>query len=902
MRESNMQEWKTKIRKQLLALKLEPTRENEIVEELAQHFESLYAELRADGATKEEARRVILDELNEGKLLQQELRRVERSAPPEPVVLGARGKNLYGNLLQDLRYGLRMLRKNVGFTVIAALTLGLGIGATTAIFSVVYATLFEPMPFPNPDQLVMVWSKVSDGRNVVSAGDYLEWKRRATSFQSLEAWNGGVFNVATAERPEQVEGSAWTPGFFSMVEGSMFLGRNFLPEEAEAGKDHVVILGHRLWRQSFGANREIIGQQIRLNGEPYTVVGVMPARQSERHPNQLSVPLAFRPDQINHDFHWILVMGRLKPDVTIAQAQSEMDMIANQLAEEHPRSNTNWGISVEPLHNNFLPESTIRNLWMLLGTVSFLLLIACANVANLLLARGTARQKEVAVRAALGATRARLFWQFLTESLTLALIGGVLGVLLGVVITDVIVAIMPPFMLPAEADVRLSIPVLLFTLAATILTGLLFGCVPAWRATNLNLNQMLKEGGRTGTDSSRNRLRKALVVVEFALALTLLAGGGLALRSFWNLSRVDLGVRTDHVLTSFLPVPAKRFSDAQQINAYYSRMLEQVKAVPGISHATVTTGIPLLGTGFGMAFNIVGQPTSDPSESPGGGFQMVTPEYFDTFGISIVQGRSFTDRDTAESVRVAMVNENLANRYFSGVDPLTQRIAIAGLIPGSMKIGPPVEWQIVGVFHNVRNGKGLREEYPEIYVPFRQSPWPTAALAVRTVGDPQSINQSLAAAVNSVDPDLPLAGVKTMEQVAGESLAFDRFGMVVYGSFAVLGLALAVVGIYGVMAFAVSQRTHEIGLRMALGASRVQVFSLFLREGAILALIGSAFGLAGAYLVGRAMQATLYGVGALDAVAFSGVAVVLLVAALLACFFPARRASKVDPMVALRYE
>ncbi|HST23586.1 MAG TPA: FtsX-like permease family protein, partial [Blastocatellia bacterium] len=539
---------------------------------------------------------------------------------------------------------------------------------------------------------------------------------------------------------------------------------------------------------------------------------------------------------------------------------------------------------------------------MLLGTVSFLLLIACANVANLLLARGTARQKEVAVRAALGATRARLFWQFLTESLTLALIGGVLGVLLGVVITDVIVAIMPPFMLPAEADVRLSIPVLLFTLAATILTGLLFGCVPAWRATNLNLNQMLKEGGRTGTDSSRNRLRKALVVVEFALALTLLAGGGLALRSFWNLSRVDLGVRTDHVLTSFLPVPAKRFSDAQQINAYYSRMLEQIKAVPGISHATVTTGIPLLGTGFGMAFSIVGQPTSDPSESPGGGFQMVTPEYFDTFGISIVQGRSFTDRDTAESVRVAMVNENLANRYFSGVDPLTQRIAIAGLIPGSMKIGPPVEWQIVGVFHNVRNGKGLREEYPEIYVPFRQSPWPNAAVAVRTVGDPQSINQSLAAAVNSVDPDLPLAGVKTMEQVAGESLAFDRFGMVVYGSFAVLGLGLAVVGIYGVMAFAVSQRTHEIGLRMALGASRVQVFSLFLREGAILALIGSAFGLAGAYLVGRAMQATLYGVGALDAVAFIGVAVVLLVAALLACFFPARRASKVDPMIALRYE
>ncbi len=897
-----MPEWKEEIRKQLVALKLEPTRENEIVEELAQHFESLYAELRADGATREEACRALFEELNESQLLQQELRRVERSAPPNPVVLGARGKNLYGNLLQDLRYGFRMLGRNVGFTVVAVLTLGLGIGATTAIFSVVYATIFEPMPFPNPDQLVMVWSRVGDGRNVVSAGDYLEWKRRATSFQSLEAWNGGTFNVATAERPEQVEGGLWTPGFYRMVGGPMFLGRDFLPEEGEVGKDHVVILGHRLWRQNFGANREIIGQQIRVNGEPYTVVGVMLPGQSERHPNQVSVPLAFKPDQINHDFHWIMVMGRLKPNVTIAQAQSEMEMIAGQLAEEHPKSNTNWSISVEPLHNNFLPDTTIKNLWMLLGTVSFLLLIACANVANLLLARGTARQKEVAVRAALGATRARLFWQFLTESLTLALMGGVLGVLLSVVITDVIVAIMPPFMLPAEADVRLSIPVLLFTIASTILTGLLFGCVPAWRATNLNLNQMLKEGGRTGTDSSRNRLRKVLVVVEFALALTLLAGGGLALRSFWNLTRVDLGIRTDHVLTAFLPVPAKRFSDAQQIKAYYSQMLEKIKAVPGVSHTTVTTGIPLLGTGFGLSFTIVGQPTIDPSESPGGGFQMVTREYFDTFGIRVIEGRSFNDRDTAESVRVAMINENLANRYFSGVDPLTQRIAVAEMVPGSMKIGPPVEWQIVGVFHNVRNGKGLREDYPEIYVPFWQSPWPNAALAVRTAGDPQSIAQSIAAAVNSIDPDLPLAGVKTMEQVAGESLAFDRFGMVVYGSFAVLALVLAAVGIYGVMAFAVSQRTHEIGVRMALGASRVQVFSLFLREGAMLALIGSAFGLAGAYLVGRAMQATLYEVGALDAVAFSGVAVVLLVAALLACFFPARRAAKVDPMIALRYE
>ncbi|MGA9770973.1 MAG: ABC transporter permease [Blastocatellia bacterium] len=897
-----MPDWRKEIIERLAGLRLEPTREAEIVEELAQHFESLYAELRADGSTKEEACRALFEELNDSQLLQQELGRVERSAPIEPVVLGAGRKSMTGNLWQDLRYGFRMLSRNIGFSIVAVLTLGLGIGATTAIFSVVYATLFESMPFPNPDQLVMVWSKVEGGRNVVSAGDYLEWKRRSTSFQSLEAWNGGTFNVATAQRPEQVEGSEWTPGFFRMVGVSMFLGRDFLPEEGEVGKDHVVILGYRLWKQNFGANREIIGQQIRVNGEPYTVVGVLPPDQSERHPNQLSLPLAFKPEQVNHETHSILVMGRLKPDVSRTQAQAEMETIAGQLAQEHPQSNTNWSVSVEPLHNNFLPESTIRNLWLLLGAVAFLLMIACANVANLMLARGTARQKEVAVRAALGATRGRLFWQFLTESLVLAFMGGVLGVLLGAFITKAIVAIMPTYMLPAEADVRLSIPVLLFTLACTLLTGLLFGCAPAWRATNLNLNQVLKEGGRTGTGGNRNRSRKVLVVVEFALALTLLAGGGLALRSFWNLTRVDLGVRIDHVLTSFLPVPAKRFSDAQQIDAYYTRILQKIESVPGISHATVTTGVPLRGTGFGMSFTIVGHPTGDPSERPGAGFQMVTAGYFDTFGVNVIRGRRFTDHDTAGSVRVAMVNENLANRYFSDVDPLAQRIAINELIPGSMQIGPPVEWQIVGVFHNVRNSQSLREDYPEIYVPFSQSPWPKASVAVRATGDPQNLTQSIAAAVNTVDPDLPLAGVKTMEQVADESLAFDRFGMVLYGSFAVLALLLAAVGIYGVMAFSVSQRTHEIGLRMALGASRIQVFSLILREGAMLALIGSFFGLAGAYLVGRAMEATLYGVGALDVAAFGGVTMVLFIAALLACFFPARRASKVDPMIALRYE
>jgi predicted permease len=382
----------------------------------------------------------------------------------------------------------------------------------------------------------------------------------------------------------------------------------------------------------------------------------------------------------------------------------------------------------------------------------------------------------------------------------------------------------------------------------------------------------------------------------------MLAGGGLALRSFWNLTRVDLGVRVEHALTFTLPVPSNRFSDAQRINAYYRQLLEKIKAVPGVEMATASVGIPLRGPGFGMPFTIVGRPPVDPSARPGAGFQMVTPEYFETFGMRVVKGRSFTEQDSAGNVRVAMVNENFVNRYFSGVDTLTQRIMVEDLIPGKTQLGPPLEWQIVGVFNNVRNGQGLRGDFPEIYVPFWQSPWPQAEVGVRTAGDPASLTRSIAAAVNSVDPDLPLAGVTTMDQIVSESLAVDRFGMLLYESFAALALLLAAVGIYGMMAFAVSQRIHEIGVRIALGAGRTQVFSLILREGVILALVGIGSGLVGAYLVGRAMRATLYGIGAIDPMVFGAVAFVLLLAAMLAGVFPARQASKVDPIVALRQE
>jgi putative ABC transport system permease protein len=592
----------------------------------------------------------------------------------------------------------------------------------------------------------------------------------------------------------------------------------------------------------------------------------------------------------------------MKAGVSLPQAQADMEVVTNRIAQDHPQSNKGWSASVEQLHNDFFPREAQRTLWLLMGAVGFVLLIACGNVANLVLAKGTTRLKEVAVRTSLGATRWHVFSQFLTESLVLAVLGGMLGIGLGVVMIRVMMAKMPPFTLPSEAEVSLNVPVLLFTLLTTTVAGMLFGCAPAWHASRVDPNETLKEGGRSGTSAGRHRLRRSLVVGEFALALTLLAGAGLAIHSFWNLARVDPGFRVDHVLTFTLPVPEKRLTQPEQMVTYYRQLVEKIESLPGVVRAEAATGMPLQGTNFGMPFTIAGKPVEDPSARPGAGFQMVTPGFFETLGIQIMKGRAFTSQDTASSVRVAVVNETFANKYFPGVDPLNQRILVEQLIPGVTKLGPPVEWQIVGVFRNIHNG-GIRSEgFQEIDVPFAQSPWPQAAMAVRTTGDPATMSKSIAAAVHSVDPELAFADVKTMDQIFSQSLVTDRFTTALYVSFATIALLLAAIGIYGVMAFAVAQRTHEIGLRMALGASQDHVLGLILKEGIVLAVIGLGLGLVGACFVGRAMRGLLYGVGTIDVAAFSAVALTLLTAALLACYVPANRAAKVDPVVALRYE
>jgi len=801
----------------------------------------------------------------------------------------------------NLRYSVRMLQKNLGLTAAVVVTLMLGIGATTAIYTVVYAVLLAPLPYPHPEQLVMVWSKVNGHNNGISAGDFLDWKQQGHSFQQLAAWTGGSFNLATAQQPEEIVGKRATPGWFAMQGIPFLLGRDFLPEEGVPGRDHEVILTHKLWNR-LGANRSILGQALRLNGESYTVVGVLAPGIGDRFDEELSVPLAFTAEQINHDFHWLLAMGRLKPGVTLQQAQEDMSAVTAHIAAMYPQSNKGWGASIEPLQNDFLPRERIRNLWLLLGAVGFVLLIACVNVANLLLAKGAGRLREIAIRGAVGASRARIFAQFLLESLLLALIGGGLGIGLGVVLLRAILSVVPEGILPSEANFQLDIHVLLTALAVTTVAGLVFGCAPAWYASRVDPGESLKEGGRSGVGTSSHKFRKVLIAGEFALALSLLAGAGLAIHSFWNLTRVDVGVRTDHVLVFGLDQPDKRFQTPEQMNIYNQQMLNALRSVPGILSVATVTGRPLRNVSDGMPFSVVGGPSyADPSQRPGAGFQSVSPDYYKTFGIQIIRGRSLNDQDTASSLRVAMVNEEFVKRYLKGQDPLQQRLSIEQIIPGLPKLGPAVEWQIVGVFHNVLYGD-FRDAFPAVDVPFAQSLSPNVTIGVRTAGNPAEMSKTIAASVRSVDPEVGLAHLSTLDQVKTDALGEDRYTMVLFACFALVALLLAAVGIYGLMAFAVLQRTSELGVRLALGASRANVIGLILKEASLLAVIGLAIGFVGSIFVGRTMRSTLYGVAAMDFLVIATVGMILLATALFASYWPARRAAMTDPVRALRIE
>jgi putative ABC transport system permease protein len=535
-----------------------------------------------------------------------------------------------------------------------------------------------------------------------------------------------------------------------------------------------------------------------------------------------------------------------------------------------------------------------------MGAVAFVLLIACANVANLMLARGAARQRELAVRMSIGASPSRLFRQLLTESLALAAVGAALGVGLGWALLAAILAIMPPFTLPAEAEVALNLPVLLFTLGAAVLAGLLFGCAPAFQAARLDVNERLKDGGRSG--AGRQRLRRALVVAEVALSLALVAGAALVLHSIWNLSSADLGVRAERVLTFDLPVRPDRFSSGDEITAFYKRLVEGIEALPGVERATASVGLPLVDDGFGLEVTVVGRPADPLAEPPQTSYTPVTPGFFETYGVGVSRGRAFTDADAAGGQRVAMVNETFARRYLDGADPIGQRLMLPTAAPGADGPGPPVEWQVVGVFDDIRYGGPRGGQGPHVCVPFAQSPWPRVSVAVRTAGDPSAFASSVGAVVASADPELPLADVRTLEQRIEGFRSGDSFGAALLAAFAGVALLLAAFGIYGVMAYSVAQHAHEIGIRMALGAGAGDVLRLVVSQGVKLTLLGVLAGLPAAVALARLMESLLFGVSATDPATFVAIAFLLTAVALVACWVPARRAARVDPIVALRNE
>lgn len=813
---------------------------------------------------------------------------------------------MLGNLLHEIRYGLRLLVKNPGFAATAVLTIALGIGPNTAIFSVLYAVFWAPLPNPNVPRQSVLWSKHGEDKGFgvrgafhVSPREYLEWKKQSTSFEAFGAvvQTNVTLNDDT-NSPERIQIQAHTPGLITQIQSArMLLGRDFLPDEGIDGNHRVVVISNQLWQRRYKADPNILGQKIRLDGVPHAIVGVLEPGSWDYRREPLWPALAIGPGQPDQDRHYLTVIGLRKHGVTNERAQAEMDSIARNIAEQYPATNKGWTVRVEASRNSWLNERTRSNLGLLMGTVSLVLLIACVNVANLLLARGGSRQKEVAVRISLGATEGRVFRQLLTESLILSLFGGVLGIALSWLLLKVFLALLPPFAIPVATVVKIGLSpgVLVFTVGTTLAAGLIFGCAPAWQVARQSIGEALKQGSRSGLSQGRHRLGQALVVAEFALALTLLAGAGLVMRSYWSRTHADFGIRTENILTFELPTRRDRFKSSDQVNDYNRVLVEKLEAVPAVIRAAAINGLPLASTAS-IGVSVASRPPADPARPPQVRFRMVGPGFFEIFDVGTTAGRRFDEQDRMGSMPVAMVNQTFVREHLDGLDPLVQELVVtAGR--------EPLRSRIVGVYHDIHNAEqfGGRTR-PELIVPMAQFRQPYYAMAVRTAGDPAQVRNGIAAVIRTIDPEMPMANVRTIEQVVREQTAFDRFEAALYGSFAGLALLLAAVGIYGLMAFVVSQRTAEMGLRMALGADRPTILRLILRDGLKLALAGLLFGAGGAYYAGQFLQSSLYGAGTVDPIAFAAVGLILVGAAAIACFLPAHRAAGIDPMSSLRTE
>ncbi len=795
--------------------------------------------------------------------------------------------------IQDLRHGTRMLLRKPGFTAVAVLTLALGIGANTAIFSVVNAVLLRPLPYEDSQRLVMVWEKrpkLNRVRNPVSFPDFLDWRTGNQSFEQMAAYTPAGFNLTGAGEPERVAGAAVTPDLFPLLRVQAGAGRTFLPEEEVAGRDLVVLLSDGLWRQRFGSDPEIVGKTITLNGAGRTVVGIMPP--SFGFPGadaRLWVPLAPKPDDAgNRGMHYLQVIARVKPGMTLDQARADMDGVAGRLEQAYP-VNTGHGVNVFDLHDEIVGKSKLV-LFVLSGAVGFVLLIACANVANLLLANTTGRHQELAIRLALGAGRWRIVRQMMTESVLLGALGGALGLLLALWGVDALVAASWDNV-PRASEIHSDASVLLFTLTISILTGLLFGVIPALAASRLDLNSSLKEGGAAVGGSRRNHARTFFVVSQVALSLVLLIGAGLTTRSFAKLLNVSSGFRPENVLAVDVNLSGGAYREDHRRIAFYRESLQRIQALPGVESAATVINLPLVGYSS-RYFRIEGRPPQPQGQGLNASNNIVSPGYFHTMGIPVRQGRDFTDGDSVESMPVVIINAAMSRRFWPDEDPVGGRLAVGD-----------EPWRtIVGVVGDVRSHGLDSEPQPEMYYPHFQIAFGSATLVIRTVGDPLVAAPSVRSVVHAIDRDLPVSGARSMEQVLADSVASFRFNMLLLLAFATVAIVLAVVGIYGITSYSVSQRTREIGIRMALGAFRRDVLILILRQVLAASCAGIAIGLAGAFALTRVMSSLLFEVSATDLSTFTVVPLVLLCGALAGSYLPALRATRVDPMAALRHE
>ena len=804
-------------------------------------------------------------------------------------------------LLQDLRFGLRALLKNPGFALVAVITIALGIGANTAIFSVVNAVVLNPLPFPEQDKLVVVslFNPQSETkRSGFGNADFLAVKERNQSLEKVAAFstprNG--FNLTGRETPEQVTGTMVTADFFDVLKVNPEIGRAFFPDEDQIGKERTVVVSHKFWQNRLGANPQALNQSITLNNESFTVIGVMPAdfRFGQTGTSEFWAALQIQPPQFRPPYY-LNCIGRLKAGVTQAQAEADLSAIANQLQQQYPNS-TFTSMTTRTLKEAIVGDSELA-LFVLLGAVFFILLIASVNVANLMLARATGREKEIAIRTALGASRWRLARQVLTESLLLAFVGGVLGLLLAMWGVDLLVALSPEN-LPRLDEISLDKRVLIFTFSISMLSGILFGLAPAIQSSRSNLNTTLKEGGRSAMESfGRRRLRNLLVVSEFALALTLLVGAGLMIRSFLTIQKVNPGFNASNVLTMQLNLPQAKYREPAKNAAFQQQLLQRLEALPGIEAAAVSMALPPNLLIMHNPFTVEGQPPA-PGEAPNLAAQLlISPDYFRTLGIRLQAGRNFSDADNQDAPSAVIINETMARRYFPDQDPINKRLQTGDYDPQNSYT------TVVGVVDDVKYS-GLNEEIePTMYTPFLQNLWwRSMYLVVRTSGAPSGFASSVRNEVWAIDGDLPVSNIKTMEQLMSESVSEPRVYTTLLGVFGALALVLASIGIYGVMSYTVTQRTREIGVRTALGARRSDVLRLILNQGMRLALIGIVIGLAASLALTRLMATLLFGVSATDPLTFAAIALLLTGVALLACLIPAVRATKVDPMVALRYE